>query len=102
MRRLLISFCVIVALVIIESCEAGVTVTVDPSNGNDTRCFSAQDLVDMNISMGDTACRTLNRALGVGSVPCVNVSCENGTVSELDGVLIRLADGEHRLTGESL
>ena len=76
-------------------------VTVDPSNGNDSSCLSAQELL-ANQSLSNepgTPCATLNRALG--DVACgINSSCVVPASDQLDGVVIVLADGLHRLTGK--
>lgn len=66
-------------------------ITVDPSVNN-SNCFSAQQLRSMNVTQ--PRCKTLNDALGNVTCDCI-ASEEN----KLDGVVIRLEDGKHRLSG---
>lgn len=94
------SSCVLALLCALSTVRAQVVVTVDPTVGNDSNCFSAQE---MNESVSITPpgpCATINRALG--DVGCGrNGSCEASGRDQLSGVEIRLADGVHRLTSES-
>ena len=81
-----------------------ITVVVGPSSGDDNNCLS-KDLLPANFTSSLTACRSLDRALGgrPGVVSTCNsvLSCASGVLAGmLDGVLIQLADGEHRLNGE--
>lgn len=74
-----------------------VTITVD-SEADNSNCLSAQQLQSLNSSDNSTSvCRTINDAMG-------NVSCDyfcNSTVeNRLENVLILLADGVHRLSGD--
>ena len=82
-----------------------VIVVVDPIAGNDSSCLSAQEASQeaLNGTVSSTAldaCASINRALG--EVGCGrSASCLNSGEDQLNGVEIRLADGVHRLTGES-
>ena len=83
-------------------------VEVDSINGNDSECYSLQELQashnvtkteapNARLPARNTPCRTLNRALG--NVDCYR-SCRYGEInnSSLQNVVIRLYDGVHRLT----
>lgn len=73
-------------------------VLVDRSQGNDSTCLSAQEMIQLNES-ASIPCASINRALG--NVACGrNSSCVASSRDQLNGVEIRLADGVHRLTGE--
>ena len=79
----------------------GITVTVDPVLGSDTACTPIQELAGNDSLIDSTPCRTLNGALGSEGVPCRNISCAQGAVHEFTTeAVVRLADGEHTLTGE--
>ena len=86
----------------VDSAGAQVVVTVDPKLGNDSTCLSAQEAIEaLNASSSVVAgpCATLNRALG--DVDCgSNGSCLASGGKQLSEVVIMLADGVHRLTGE--
>lgn len=74
-------------------------VTVDSVLGNDTSC---QPVSSIGILPVDP-CRTLNRALGaVSESSCSNTTCASGDLEGFDGLLVRLADGVHTLTGETV
>lgn len=84
----------VLTLTLVLSRGQAVTVTVDPSVDN-SGCLSAQQL----LSTGgvESTCRTVNDALG-------NVTCQSNCAvaapgDMLDGVVIRLVDGLHRLSG---
>ncbi len=84
----------VLILTLVLSQGQAVTVTVDPSVDN-SDCSSAQQL----LSTGgvESTCRTVNDALG-------NVTCQSSCVvaapgDMLDGIVIRLVNGVHRLTG---
>lgn len=80
-----------------------ITVSVDVVNGNDTECYSLQELQryrsseNASIPQAQRPCRTLNRALG-------NVDCYNSCIYQqpnsdpLQNVVVRLMDGVHRLS----
>lgn len=111
-------FLVSVFLVAFVAAGAEFTVIVDPTTGNDTNCFSLQELLSTASASGSglsTAsdsgsglspvippCRTLNRALGDEQQNCGSLSCSQGSLTGFDGAVIRLASGEHRLTSELL
>ena len=69
-----------------------VTITVNPSVDN-SGCSSAQQLRGTS---GAATCRTLNDALGNVSFP---LNCTVAEEDRVDGAVIRLVDGTHRLTG---
>lgn len=93
-----------VLLLLQTGVHSTVTVLVDPLGGDDSNCQSVQDLLAANLTSSPTPCRSLDRALGgSGDVSsCVDVeSCSSGLLDGVvEGVWIRLADGEHRLNGE--
>ena len=96
----------VVLVVVLGASDATVTVTVDPVSGDDNTCLSIQQLSDSSSNSSEpeyppVPCRTLNRALGSEQLLCSNLSCARGLVEEFqEGAVIRLADGEHRLSGE--
>lgn len=90
--------------------EGVLIVSVDPVNGNDSECFSLQEMALFNSTTrfsivngtdADTAqlhpCKTLNRALG--NLDCKH-SCKYQEINTdpLRNVVIRLLDGVHRLS----
>lgn len=82
---------------VLSTVRGQVEIIVDPDIGDDSSCFSAQEARQLNESV---PCATINRALG--DVACGrNSSCSTASADRLRGVVIRLADGVHRLTGES-
>ncbi len=99
----------VVALGQTESHEVVLVVEVDSINGNDSECYSLQELQaahsesnvaespNARLSANNTPCRTLNRALG--NVDCYG-SCRYGEINNnsLQNVAVRLYDGVHRLT----
>lgn len=102
-------FLVSVFLVAFVAAGAEFTVTVDPTTGDDTNCFSLQELLSTASASGSDGlspvippCRTLNRALGDEQQNCSTLSCSQGSLTGFDGAVIRLASGEHRLTSELL
>ena len=74
-------------------------VTVDPASGNDSSCLSAQEVNESAPADAQTPCKTINRALGDAGCNR-NVSCVASGQDQLSGVVIRLADGLHQLTGD--
>ena len=75
-----------------------VVVTVNPDVDN-SECVSAQQLLASSGARNQSTCRTVNHALG--NVSCGS-SCTVPIDEQLNGVLIRLEDGKHRLTGQWL
>ena len=73
-----------------------VVVTVNPDVDN-SECVSAQQLLASSGARNQSTCRTFNNALG--NVSC-GPSCTVPIDEQLNGVLIRLEDGKHRLTGQ--
>ena len=84
--------------------EGALIASVDPVNGNDTECFSLQEMARTTL-VNDTTdagtpqlrfCRTLNRALG--NLDCKRSCRYQETNSDpLRNVVVRLLDGVHRL-----
>jgi hypothetical protein len=99
----------IIALGLTESHGVVLVVEVDSINGNDSECYSLQELQaahsesnvtespNARLPANNTPCRTLNRALG--NVDCYR-SCRYGEINNdsLQNVAVRLYDGVHRLT----
>ena len=90
--------CLLVGLVLISIAVAAsgdwITVTVDPGADDQASCFSLSDVIDTNRS--SALCSSLMRAVGD------NDSCTGEGLQDLDSVVIRLADGNHTLTGEGV
>lgn len=93
---------VILLLAVVQLSATHVTITVDPTSGNDSSCWSIQELQAANLSFRSMSCRTINKALG----DTENVStcdtlqfCSLGLLDGVDGVTIELVDGEHILEG---
>jgi len=87
----------LLGVLLVASCHGQqVTVTVD-SNADNSNCISAQDLL-ANGSLTQSTCTTINEALG-------NAACSDDCTRPLvpganvSNVSIRLADGDHQLTG---
>ena len=73
--------------------QSTVVVTVDPDNGNDSLCVSAQERRAALGNVSNVPCATINRALG-------NVSCETCANDEsIRDTVVRLATGVHTLGG---
>lgn len=90
--------------------EGALIASVDPVNGNDSECFSLQEMAHLNKTtrfsiLNDTddgitqlrSCKTLNRVLG--NVDCKR-SCryQETNTDPLRNVVVRLLDGVHRLS----
>lgn len=105
----MVAFSVIVLVIVLGLSESNgvLVVKVDSINGNDSECYSLQELQaaphsvnvtgSPDISANNVPCRTLNRALG--NVDCYR-SCQYGEInnSSLQNVVVRLSHGVHRLT----
>ena len=101
----------VIVLGLTERSHGVLVVEVDSVNGNDSECYSLQELQaahdhfnvteaeapNARLPARNTPCRTLNRVLG--NVDCYR-SCRYGEInnSSLQNVAIRLYDGVHRLT----
>ncbi len=102
--ELLVSVFLVGVIGLLQHPCAGITVTVDPTGGNDATCLSIQDLAFNNDSLTETSvpCRTLNRALGADEVSCNSISCDEGALDGFtDDAVILLEDGDHTLTCKS-
>ena len=97
--RSLLPVLLLVCSVLPSPLAAQVVVVVDEESGNDTTCLSALELISSNQTTSSVPCRTLDRALG--NTESCSRACVDGVPSEerLSGVVFRLADGNHILTG---
>lgn len=93
------TFSIVLAIALADS-NGALLVHVDSINGNDSECYSLQQLQAAQFNKTESSnvpCRTLNRAFG--NVDCYN-SCGYREISNnpLQNVVIRLFDGVHQLT----
>ena len=92
LRSLLCVFAVFCVFSLVQSL-GDVVVKVDPVNGNDSVCFSAMEVNEPGLD--SIPCRTINCALGA----VAHYRNDTGQL-RLSDVVISLANGLHRLTGD--
>ena len=78
-----------------------ITVEVDPQNGNDSRCLSVRELIELGESESPFPCKTLNYALNDNETKYYTTgNCSNSDIEYDGAIYIELMDGVHRLTSQ--